>query len=458
MSRYAYNLLFLIILFATTKPAAAAEAAWLAYGDLRAHLEPCGCDPATDMGGVRRIAAFLARERLARPDISVYGLGNTMPVRETEKIKIPFLLEAEATLRPTAVLVNALELRHWDAVTGHTPGIPYVISNLVPTQFRLATVKERIATAQEVIFGYAYDESLRGLVERVDAKMVDLWAKAALRDDPERKKTRVLLFSGGDEELRLVLDAKIFDVVVSSNRAPFDEEPGTREKVDEERLARVKEKDVHMVPLGGQGVLRGGRARFEEAMSLGALLAKPSVTPAPVDANPFGRARLVTWLGREVGGEEQLADLFKRYNRAAQNAFAASAEERLKGLATSPYVGAEACATCHPAAHAVWKESKHAHAMQTLVDRGKHQDGECVQCHVLGAREPGGFVDLDKSPQLANVQCEVCHGPRKEHAADPTKKPQQAVKPAEVCVRCHNAQHSPAFVQDVFWQRIKHGR
>jgi hypothetical protein len=59
---------------------------------------------------------------------------------------------------------------------------------------------------------------------------------------------------------------------------------------------------------------------------------------------------------------------------------------------------------------------------------------------------------------LANVQCEVCHGPRKEHAADPTKKPQQAVKPAEVCVRCHNAQHSPAFVQDVFWQRIKHGR
>ncbi|MFN3075726.1 MAG: hypothetical protein ABT940_02370, partial [Alphaproteobacteria bacterium] len=41
------------------KAAALDDDGWLAFGDLRGYIEPCGCDPSTDLGGLRRLAVLL---------------------------------------------------------------------------------------------------------------------------------------------------------------------------------------------------------------------------------------------------------------------------------------------------------------------------------------------------------------------------------------------------------------
>lgn len=450
----------LIILqgFTCASAFAMAKESWLAYGDLRGHLEPCGCDPATDMGGVKRISAILHRERLHNPDLSIYSLGNTPPARSKDELKIPFLLEAESLLKPDAVLVNKIEILFFSKIANFPAKIPYVLSNLLAKKSDYGSISSRLLTKHAIVFGYTFDESLRSVVKPLNAELIANWHNQIQREDPNHKLSRVLLFSSdNNSHLTQIIDTALFDVIISSNGAPFDDYPGTKEKVDESLLVRFPGRDIHMVPLGGQGILRGGEARFLHAKPLSDLLSQQVITPVLNEAQKLERARNVTWLTREVGGDDHLAELFRRYNDAAKVAFSQNAEQRAKSLLSTPFIGVEACKSCHYESVRIWKDSKHSNAMKTLINRGKDKDGECVQCHVLAATEPGGFVSLELSPQFADVQCEVCHGPRKEHVQNPVNKPRPAVKPLEVCVSCHNAQHSPSFELELYWSRIKHG-
>ena len=89
----------------------------------------------------------------------------------------------------------------------------------------------------------------------------------------------------------------------------------------------------------------------------------------------------------------------------------------------------------------VWKDSKHAHAFESLFPENKRHgyerlhgvsrgfDPECLACHVTGwkpeqyLRYRSGFLneELAEEPQknlqslLAGNQCENCHGPGSRH-------------------------------------------
>ena len=118
------------------------------------------------------------------------------------------------------------------------------------------------------------------------------------------------------------------------------------------------------------------------------------------------------------------------------------------------FVGAETCAGCHQAAYDIWKASGHAHAMATLEQKNQQFDNECVKCHVV-AFEKGGFQSLATTPQLANVQCESCHGPGKDHLARPAKGFGVMKTPAD-CLQCHTQPNSPDFNFATYWPKIKH--
>jgi len=53
---------------------------------------------------------------------------------------------------------------------------------------------------------------------------------------------------------------------------------------------------------------------------------------------------------------------------------------------TDSFVGSDACADCHTEATAVFENTPHAHATDTLVDLvpSRHFDPECLSCHVTG--------------------------------------------------------------------------
>ncbi len=91
------------------------------------------------------------------------------------------------------------------------------------------------------------------------------------------------------------------------------------------------------------------------------------------------------------------------------------------------YVGAAKCMTCHPNEGKVWQGTPHSHALDALEKIAtkptlRNFDPECVVCHVVGLRLQSGFESVQKTPQLAHVGCESCHGPGSAHAADRDNK------------------------------------
>ena len=112
------------------------------------------------------------------------------------------------------------------------------------------------------------------------------------------------------------------------------------------------------------------------------------------------------------------------------------------------YVGVRVCATCHAAETAQWSTTGHASAYKTLLDAHRNYQPRCVACHVVGYGTPRGFHLGSAANDLANVQCESCHGPGEEHVRAPTAANIQGKVPARVCLECHTPDHSEAFVYE----------
>lgn len=116
------------------------------------------------------------------------------------------------------------------------------------------------------------------------------------------------------------------------------------------------------------------------------------------------------------------------------------------------YVGASACTTCHTQEHTDWAATEHAHALASLEAIGAGTVASCLPCHTTGYGQ-GGFVSRAATPGLADVQCEMCHGPASAHVADPFNvKPPKSLA-AEICGACHTTHQHPTFEE---WQSTAH--
>ena len=110
------------------------------------------------------------------------------------------------------------------------------------------------------------------------------------------------------------------------------------------------------------------------------------------------------------------------------------------------YLGSQGCAECHPGIQTTVLKTPHAGAFINpyFAAAGGQTNSSCLACHTVGYRLPTGFIGQSATPQLANVQCENCHGPAANHAANPndfTVIPQVEIA-ATVCGGCHNASHT----------------
>jgi hypothetical protein len=124
--------------------------------------------------------------------------------------------------------------------------------------------------------------------------------------------------------------------------------------------------------------------------------------------------------------------------------------------ARGDFVGAAACRACHVPQHEDWRASAHAHAYQTLVRESRQYDLDCWSCHVTGAGQDGGPRTPKDVGDFANVQCEACHGPGRQHVANPkvdmTKTPQESQ-----CKGCHSDEQTMGrFVMKEYWPKVDH--
>ncbi len=155
---------------------------------------------------------------------------------------------------------------------------------------------------------------------------------------------------------------------------------------------------------------------------------------------------------------------------------------------TPSYVGAKKCKACHLKQFQSWEQTKMAKSFELLkagayadakkkmnVDPQKDytHDEKCLPCHTTGYGKPGGFVSLEKTPELVGVQCESCHGPggeylkqgymtlvNREYKRAELLKVGLVVPMAETCtLQCHNPK-SPFVTKDSvfnFEERKKKG-
>lgn len=168
----------------------------------------------------------------------------------------------------------------------------------------------------------------------------------------------------------------------------------------------------------------------------------------------------VTWFGPsgyyQLYQKQTLADAkwktvggLRLTNQAILSAPNASSFFRVSGPSPQ-YAGAQACSECHAGVHDTVLKTRHAGAFTNalFVAQGGQTNNSCLACHTVGAGLPTGFISKTRTPHLAGVQCESCHGPAARHAANPydfTARPLVDIA-ATVCGGCHDSKAVPAQV------------
>jgi hypothetical protein len=110
-------------------------------------------------------------------------------------------------------------------------------------------------------------------------------------------------------------------------------------------------------------------------------------------------------------------------------------------VSSGPYLGADGCRGCHPAAYAQWSSTPHASALASLAKSKRSYDLECWSCHVTGANLDGGPAAPAAIGPFHGVQCEACHGPGRAHAANPGGAAIPVASPeAGACTGCHDGE------------------
>lgn len=119
------------------------------------------------------------------------------------------------------------------------------------------------------------------------------------------------------------------------------------------------------------------------------------------------------------------------------------------GAGEDRYLGDATCQRCHASIYDKWKTTKHAQGWATLVTNKADGNPECIICHVVGYKQPSGFISAAATPHLSNIQCEQCHGMATKHA--------EFKKVAEdTCRKCHIPERDPTFNFDTRWAQIQH--
>ncbi len=161
-------------------------------------------------------------------------------------------------------------------------------------------------------------------------------------------------------------------------------------------------------------------------------------------------------LGSKIADDARVKAMIDEYNQEVNKLYTSpAAVANVQEEAVTPR--SNKCSECHAEAYEIWQKSAHANAYQTLVDKGKQFNPDCLACHTTRFEEAGGFTMKDQQKELRNVQCENCHGDRTEHLADPGVA-SKAVPDVKTCLKCHTEYRCPDFEKNYNqeWEKIKH--
>jgi hypothetical protein len=480
-----------------------------ALAEVRGQIEPCGCttDP---LGDISRTSRMIADAR-ARGPVVVVDAGGLL----YSKAPVPAHLVAQeelkadllASLYQDTLMVAAVGIGRMDLAAGPSrTRVPRSAANLVGDAIRREAPRVIDAGGAKVgVFGVVAPAAAGDGVEAGDpitagkAAIADLKKKGAavvvaLVQAPSKKDAFDIVrgFGGGVDLAVLGLGAMAPEpadvspraedvdgtwVVIPGNRGQVVSRlevtvrPGGKGLVDAigpaAAAAELASIDVQLRALDEQldafakdpaadpaFVATKQAERVQLAAERDALAASPVRRPAAGSYFTLDQVRITKKLACDAAVDEAKAT----YDRAAGEANVKAAADAPplpvpKGTAT--YVGGSACSDCHGEQAEFWDKTKHAGAWETLEERGKQFDFDCIGCHVVGWDKPGGSTLANNEP-YRDVQCEVCHGPGSIHVDKDGAKGTIARAPApELCAtQCHTKEHSDTFALEPYLRDI----
>jgi Cytochrome c554 and c-prime len=114
-------------------------------------------------------------------------------------------------------------------------------------------------------------------------------------------------------------------------------------------------------------------------------------------------------------------------------------------------IGSSTCSSCHELQGDYWKTTRHATAYDTLLNKQKNFDLECLPCHMT-IDVPGGKFGslvvetlLSYPEELQSVGCETCHGNGKKHLQNPERFKLVRTPGINICLTCHTDEHDDNF-------------
>lgn len=443
-------------------------------GQQLGYLEPCGCSGLENQkGGLARrhtLIDHFARER-GWPVVPL-DVGNQVR-RSGKQQEVKFahvvqglrqmgyrswtLGEADLRLTPAALLA---------ALAGPDGTIPDVVSGNVAILARELMPRWQVVEAGgkrigvSGVLGRKHVAALRS--EELVHEPPEALAQAARELAEQQPDFQVLLAQTSREEAReLARRFPQFDLVVAAGDSPLMSG----------ELERIEGTKTHLLQVGRKAMYVAVVGWYDDPHTP---LRYASV---PLDARWSDSPAMLQLL---ADYQEQLREL------------------GLDGLGLRPlphpsghrFVGSQTCGECHSRAYAIWSQTPHAHATESLVhppnSRGqiaRHFDPECLSCHVTGwdpqqyVPYASGYLSLEATPALVGNGCENCHGPGSAHVAaengegNPAEEVvlrlrQQMRLPLadgvaeRRCLECHDEDNSPDFHRpgafEAYWKKVEH--
>ena len=412
--------------------AAATQAATLIYsGNLDGELEPCGCTEEGDLGGIRRRATMIRGLRKQHPDLFLVSAGGLLSgFAANGRLTNEYILKGFAFMDYDAIGLQWDDLQYGPEFL-QTPPLPWVASNWLDK--RLAAERRvRHGELTTAFFTWVDPRTAPQLAMKGDHGQVSENASALAKRIAKAKQQgslTVVTTTLALKDARLILPMQDIDVLLIH--------------ADYEHYGKPQMVWKTLVLQPGSRGMRLGRVDLE------------------LDAH----ARIKTWhhqiipLPKSVADDPRLDDWYAAYTAHIKENYAQMvALRKAQASGETPFAGDEPCQYCHQDAYAIWRKSRHAEAFSALEDVNKSFDPDCLQCHTVGFDKPGGFIDLEVTGSLTNVQCESCHGAAREHVKSGGTKPvaNAGWRPVEMCAQCHTQPHSPTFNFDKYWSRIMH--
>ncbi len=420
--------LFFLCVGQTIAALEAPRAMTLVYsGNLDGELEPCGCSLEGNLGGILRHVSTIDAWRDENPELFLLSSGGLIvSYTPHDKTTGEFILKGYEQMGYDAIGVQWPDRAYGDAFINQFE-LPWVSSNsngVFPVEKRITRNGVTL-----VVYSWLDPEGIKGMVDLSESRQALQQIQRGLQQAKMEKQTTVLLTALSLERVTELLPLENVDILLIKSSYEVYGEP-------------TKVGKTLVLQPGSRGMRF---ARIEAVLNDSG------------DIVSFNHE--VKSLPPEVADAPRMLDWYQAYTDRLKEEYIASVALKKKlAAASSPYSGAKACKTCHEQVYKTWRKSKHAKAYRALVKVNKAFDSACVTCHVVGFEKPGGFIDIELTKNLSNVQCESCHGAASEHVASAGKVAVEnhGWSKEKMCGQCHIQKHSPSFSIEEYWKKIQH--